>query len=205
MRKTLRLATLAGTVLALGAVTAISTGGLAQGGTLNIEVAETGSRFAPDLDFLDDGGNPLRGGYFVTEGYIYESGTLTCADGSCNGVLYDEAGNASPEFPDSVIGTWTCYGVHVEDAATLESGAIVVTTQIFDLGESVGSDMIVSDGFELIDLDTPFSRAITGGTGDYAGAGGVQTQTFIGLNNAETMVDGIPLFGFSLSVELATE
>jgi len=57
----------------------------------------------------------------------------------------------------------------------------------------------------LIDLDTPFSRAITGGTGNYAGANGVQTQTFIGLNNAETVIGDIPLFGFSLSVELATE
>ena len=205
MRKTLRLAALAGTIMALGAVSVMSTGALAQGGTLSVEVAETGSRFAPDPGFLDDGGNPVRGGYFVTEGYIYESGTLTCAEGSCNGVLYDEAGNASPEFPDQVIGTWTCYGVHLEDAATLETGAIVVTTQIFDLGESISSDMIVSDGFELIDLDTPFSRAITGGTGDYAAAGGVQTQTFIGLNNAETVIGDIPLLGFSLSVEFAIE
>jgi hypothetical protein len=95
--------------------------------------------------------------------------------------------------------------VHLEDSATLETGAMVATTQIFDLGESTGSGMIVSEGFELIDLDLPFTRAITGGTGDYAGANGVQTQTLIGLNNAETVVGDIPLFGFSLSVELATE
>jgi hypothetical protein len=141
----------------------------------------------------------------VTEGYIYASGTLTCADGSCNGVLYDEAGDPSPESPDQVIGTWTCYGVHLEETATLETGAMVATTQISDLGESIGSDMIVSHGFELVDLDLPFTRAITGGTGEYAGANGVQTQTFIGLNNAEAGADGIPLTGFSLSVELATE
>ena len=140
----------------------------------------------------------------MTKGYIYESGTLTCAEGACNGVLYDEAGNPSPEFPDKVLGTWTCCGVHLEETATLETGAMVATTQILDLGESAGSDMIVSEGFELIDLDTPFTRAITGGTSDYAGANGVQTQTFIGLNNAETVIGDIPLFGFSLSVELAT-
>jgi hypothetical protein len=43
-------------------------------------------------------------------------------------VVYDAEGNPSPEFPDRVIGTWTCYGTHTEDAATTTSGPLVVTT-----------------------------------------------------------------------------
>lgn len=47
-------------------------------------------------------------------------------------------------------------------------------------------------------------RDITGGTGAYAGASEVQKQAFIGLSNPATMARDIPLFGFSLSIELAT-
>ena len=38
--------------------------------------------------------------YFITDGYVYEPGTLTCTDGVCDGVVYDDAGTPSPEFPD---------------------------------------------------------------------------------------------------------
>jgi hypothetical protein len=176
-----------------------------QSATLTVEVAETGSRFVPDEHFVDADGVPTRGNYFVTDGYLYEPGTLTCADGTCNGVVYDGEGIPSPEFPDQLVGTWTCYGTHTEDAATTPSGPIIVTTQVFDLGESVGEQTIVTSGFELIDVGVPVERAVVGGTGDYAGATGTETQTMLGLNNPDLVVDGVPLFGVSLSVELVTD
>ena len=170
---------------------------------VRVEVAETGSRFVPDEHFVDSAGVPTRGNFFITEGYVYRPGTLTCADGTCNGVLYDEQGNPSPEFPDRVLGTWTCYGTHTEDAGTLTSGAVVVTTQVFDLGKAVvGDHTVVSSGHELIDVGVPVQRAIVGGTGRYNDAGGTQTQTLLGLNNPDLVLDGIPLFGVSLSVQL---
>jgi len=191
-------------------------GGLAQGSlrpaamaeantkrVVKVEIAETGSRFVPDEHFVDAGGVPTRGNYFVTEGYVYRRGTLTCADGACNGVLYDEQRNPSPKFPDRVIGTWTCYGTHTEDAATVTTGAVVVTTQVFDFGKTVvGDHTIVSNGFELVDVGVPVERAIVGGTGRYDDAGGTQTQTLLGLPNPDLVLDGIPLFGVSLSVQL---
>jgi Dirigent-like protein len=175
------------------------------GGSLTVEVAETGSRFVPDEHFVDSNGVPTRGNYFITEGYLYEPGTLTCTDGVCDGVVYDDAGTPSPEFPDRVLGSWTCYGTHTSDAATTASGAIVVTTQVFDLGTAPGEHTIVTSGFELIDVDVPIERAIVGGTGQYAGAEGVETQSLLGLNNPELVIDGVPYFGVSLAVRLAVE
>ncbi len=172
--------------------------------TLTVEVAETGSRFVPDEHFVDDGGVPTRGNYFVTEGYLYEPGTLTCADGTCDGVVYDSSGSPSPEFPDRLVGTWTCYGTHTEDAATTSTGPIIVTTQVFDFGEAPGEQSIVTSGFELIDVGVPVQRAIVGGTGEYTGATGTETQTMLGLNSPDLVMDGVPLFGVSLAVELAT-
>ena len=80
-----------------------------------------------------------------------------------------------------------------------------MTTQVFDLGTAPGEDTIVTSGFELIDVDVPVQRAIVGGTGDYGGVEGVETQTLLGLNNPELVIDGVPYFGVSLAVELAVE
>ena len=193
-------ASVAGTLLAVGAMLLVSTGGVAQG-TLTVEVAETGSRFVPDPTLVDADGNPTRGGYFVTEGYIYEPGTLTCTDAACDGVLYDEAGVPTPEFPDAVLGTWTCYGVHTEDAATTTSGSLAATTQIFVLGDD-GEDTIVTSGFEYMDVGLPISRAVIGGTGQYAATSGVQEQTLLGFNNADLVIDDIPLFGLAWTTNL---
>ena len=54
----------------------------------------------PDEHFVDADGVPTRGNYFITDGYLYEPGTLRCTDGVCDGVVYDDAGTPSPEFPD---------------------------------------------------------------------------------------------------------
>jgi hypothetical protein len=195
-RKTITLATLAGclyTVVA-GAAT------VSAQETLNMEVAEIGSRYVLDLGQAQ----PVRGTTFVTEGYLYADGTLTCDGGACDGVVYDAEGNPAPEFPDQVVGTWTCYGTFVGDATTT-SGPLVVTTQYYDLGDGYGADMIVTTGWELADVGVPVDRAIIGGTGDHASASGIQTQTLLGFNNGSTVIGDAPVAGVGLSVELVTD
>lgn len=171
--------------------------------TTTVEVAEIASRIVTDPDVVDADGLPTRGNFFVTEGYLYPQGTVTCEHGACNGVVYDAEGQPSPQFPDKVIGRWTCYGTFVEDFASTTTGPLVATTQLFDFDETAGDDQIVTSGYELVDIGVPIERAIVGTTGR-SRSGGVQTQTLLGLNNAELVVDGRPLAGVTLEVELET-
>jgi hypothetical protein len=60
-----------------------------------------------------------------------------------------------------------------------------VTHQIYNFGDGLGQAMLTSDGYELADVGVQIDRAITGGTGPFAGAGGVAHQTLLGLNAAE--------------------
>ncbi len=151
--------------------------------TISYDVTENGLRFAfePDLAFED--GSPAYGSAFVTEGYIYPDGTL--ADGE-DGIEED----GEPTFPDLVVGTWTCHGHMTGDGMRTETGAWVVSTQIFDI-DGVGT--IVTDGQELADFDVAIDRAVTGGTGDHAAASGVQTQVLTGFND---------VLGVTLDVDL---
>lgn len=153
---------------------------------IEVEVAENGTlfRFDPDLVFEDDG-LPARGSAFVTQGYIYPKGTLSGA----NGVNPD----GSPEFPDKVIGAWLCYGTHIGDGAHTTTGAWVVSTQVFSFGDDLDGQSVVTDGFELADVGVPVTRAISGGTGDYANARGESQEVFLGFN---------PSHGVSLSFKL---
>ncbi|MCI0604398.1 hypothetical protein L0156_15480, partial [bacterium] len=91
------------------------------------------------------------------------------------------------------IGTWTCYGYHVGDGAHTVTGPWVITTQMYDIGSTAGSESVMTQGFELVDLDTEFQRAITGGTGQYKRARGEQKQIFRGFNLS---------LGVALQVEL---
>lgn len=133
----------------------------------------------------DVGPHPYYGPSFVVQGVIYPSGTLR--DGNENGGLMADG---TPEFPGMVMGTWTCRGWFIGDSNDPARGGIftptgpfVATTQIYNLDDdNAGSETIISDGVELIDLNTPFSRAITGGTGERNGANGTVTQTAIGAN-----------------------
>ena len=200
-RTTIRKTTLAGCLSALAAVTMLTASATAQE-TQTFEVAEIGSRYVPVL--LPGQEQPVRGTTFITEGYLYPEGTVTCTDGTCDGVVYDDAGVPAPEFPDAVVGMWTCYGTFTADG-TATSGPLLVSTQSYDLGDDPGADAILTSGWELADVDVPVTRAIIGGTGDHASASGVQTQTLLGFNNTETMVGDAPVFGVVLSVELVTD
>ena len=65
------------------------------------------------------------------------------------------------------------------------TGALVVTSQLYTFGDTPGEAMLSSDGFELVDVGMEVSRAITGGTGSFAGAGGEARQVLLGLNASE--------------------
>lgn len=133
--------------------------------TLDVDVAEDGTRFVFDDEPVFDDGLPAYGNSFVTQGFIYQDGTLDAT----NGVLIDDDGNAAPEFPDKVIGEWTCYGTFIGDGAHETIDPWVVTTQIFEFDD--GSSF-VSVGTELPQQAGTVTRAITGGAGDYATAAG---------------------------------
>ncbi|MEM7117725.1 MAG: hypothetical protein AAF614_35165 [Chloroflexota bacterium] len=148
--------------------------------TIAIEVAENGTRFTPDeAPVFEEDGFPAYGAAFVTEGYIYPVGTL--ANSEHGGALED----GSPEFPDLVMGTWTCWGYHIADGGHTEpgTGPWVVTTQLFNFGDSFGNETITTIGYEFPDTDE-HSRAIVGGTGAYSFIGGVQKQSFVDWNDS---------------------
>lgn len=157
--------------------------------TLKFDAAEDMTRFAFDQTKTFDDGLPAHGSSFVTEGYIYEYGTLT----ESNGVL----ANGSPEFPDKVIGTWICKGWFVGDAAHATEGVWVVSTQIYNFGEAYGNTTLVTEGYESAAIDEAITRAITGGTGEYVGARGLANQTLLGFNKG---TEGVNL---RVEVELA--
>ncbi len=95
-------------------------------------------------------------------------------------VYKDEVG---PQFPELVIGRWTCKGWFIGDGIATASGPFVVTTQIYDLDlDHPGAKTLVSEGIELIDLNVPFKRAVTGGMGKFKRSRGQVTQTSVGIN-----------------------
>lgn len=158
-------------LLTLGAVSAaVSAQSSEADEPLRFEVAEDGNRFLFDDLNLHDDGMPAYGSAFVTQGYIYPVGTLN----GTNGVL----ANGEPEFPDQVLGEWTCYGWMIGDGAHTTTGAWVVSTQIYQFED--GSTLI-TNGFEIADFETPVARAITGGTGEYSGVSGEMEQILHGF------------------------
>jgi hypothetical protein len=157
-------------------------------GRLRFDVAEDMTRFVFDQAVTHEDGMPKHGTAFITQGYIYPAGTLTGA----NGVLAD----GSPEFPEKVLGEWTCRGYFVGEGAHAETGPMVISTQIYNFGPELGDAMLVSEGYELADVGVAIERAITGGTGPFALARGAGEQTFLGFNATE---------GVTLTLELAVE
>lgn len=140
---------------------------------MQFDVAEDGNRFVFLSENLHEDGMPDYGTPFVTRGYIYPAGTL---NGS-NGVL----DNGEPEFPDLVLGTWTCYGWMIGEGMHTTSGEAVVSTQIYQFNDG---GTIVTDGFEIVETDVPYTRAISSGTGEYVGIIGEQVQTLMGFTDA---------------------
>ena len=65
-----------------------------------------------------------------------------------------------------------------------DSLVAVVTTQIYEFGDTPGRITFVSDGFERNFFDdTRIRRAVTGGTGPFSKVRGEITQSFLGFPN----------------------
>ncbi|MEA2595607.1 MAG: hypothetical protein QOF01_2076 [Thermomicrobiales bacterium] len=150
----------------------------AAAGTLRFDVAENATLFtwSGEPELAD--GVPVHRTAFVSQGYIYPDGTLT----NGNGVNPD----GSPEFPEKVLGQWSCWGWHV-GAGAAEGAAPWLTTHLVSFGGVSGEATLVSEGYSIDDLAVALERAITGGTGTFAGARGVQKETNLGFNATEGM------------------
>ena len=175
--------------LVLGALAVVALGGGEEAEarkTIALEVVEIGQRFVFDETPLNEDGLPAYGGEFVTQGYIYPAGTLEEGHDGINA-------DGSPEYPDAVIGQWTCRGWHVGEGAYTSGEPWVVTTQIFAFDgprdeDQMGKSTIVTDGYELPDPGVYVTRAITGGTGDYRRSEGEQFQTLVDFNETEGVI-----------------
>ena len=146
-------------------------------GTLRFDVAEDMTRFVFAPQPVHEDGMPAHGNAFITQGYIYPAGTLT----ESNGVQAD----GSPEFPDKVLGEWTCRGWFVGEGAHTTTGPWVVTTQLYNFGAEVGDATLVTEGYEIADVGVAIERAISAGTGPFANVRGEGEQTFLGFNASE--------------------
>jgi hypothetical protein len=102
-----------------------------------------------------------------------------------NGIVVKEDGTVAPEFPDKVIGEWTCRGWFIGNGAKTVTGPWVITTQFYNCGDEYGDVTLVTEGYEIADLNEAIERAITGGTGRYKAARGEEDQTLLGFNASE--------------------
>ena len=101
--------------------------------------------------------------------------------------------DGTPEFPDAVIGKWTCYGSFVGNGASTAEGVWLYSTQVYEFDvEQIepnvfapGEHALISHGSERIDLNVPWYRAITGGYGEFKRSTGQVLQTKIGFNQTE--------------------
>lgn len=125
-------------------------------------------------------GMPNYGATFVVEGVIYPDGTLRT-----RGVTRGLYADGSPEYPNLVMGKWTCYGTFVGQGARTPAGqASVVTSQIYDLApDRPGEKILMSTGYELEGFNIPFRRVLIGATGVLGlGLGAEVVQEAIGPN-----------------------
>lgn len=185
------------TAVAAGGVSlAVASGGDGdrRGRTVEVDIAEDGTRFVIDETPVFDDGFPAYGNPFVTQGYIYEPGTLSASDG----VNPD----GSPQYPDRVLGEWSCQGYFIADGAHTTEGAWVFTTQLFAFGDDAdtGGETVVVTGYEGAEVGQMVTGAITGGTGRYAAARGDAEQELLGFNNPE-----LPTMGINKTVTLEFE
>ena len=149
------------------------------------DVAESAARFAFDEAPVFEDGFPAYGNAFVTQGYIYPHGFLDDHEGI--------ASDGGPAYPEMVIGEWTCRGWFIGNGARTVTGPWVITTQHYDLydvpgyeaGKATGWNNLVSEGYEVADVDTVIRRPISAGTGVFRGAVGAVDQVLLGFNATE--------------------
>jgi len=154
------------------AASTLSTMAFADDAPMRFDVAEDHTRFVFAAKPVHDDGMPAFGNAFVTQGYVYEEGTL---DGGHEGVNPD----GTPVFPGRVIGTWTCDGWYVGDGFHTKEGTILISRQVFEFEDG---SILISQGPEAVDENIPLPRAITGGTGDFSDVGEEMSQTLLGMS-----------------------
>jgi hypothetical protein len=158
--------------------------------TVEFDIAEDATRFFFDQNRVTEDGMPAAGSAFITRGYLYEVGTLSCSETEgCTGVNPD----GTPQFPDKVLGEWICQGYFVQDVTEQIRGPVVSTLQLYQIGTTPGARTVTTQGYELADIRVMVSRAITGGTGAFKDARGEQRQRLLGYN---------PTMGVTLRVKL---
>lgn len=197
MKRLLKAGALLALTLIIGVTAILAQSDADQTDVLRFDIAEDHTRFSFDQDIAYDDGMPAYGASFITQGYIYPAGTL---DGS-NGVLPD----GSPEFPELVLGTWTCKGWMVGDGMYTEGEPWGVTTQIFQFGDVADGNVITTEGYELPDINVPVTRVITGGSGANLGAQGEQVQELLGFTEELALNLRVELRGSGLNIETAGE
>lgn len=166
----------------------LSTGPAHAFGSFGADVAADCKRFTSTAATPE---MPGFGDFFMQEGVMYRAGTFDkyCPD------TFDCGFNAdgTPQFPDEIVGKWTCWGSFVGNGIATSQGVWLYSTQVYELyveelEEYVftpGRHQLISSGPERLEQDVPFQRAITGGAGWYRSASGEVTQTKIGINQTE--------------------
>jgi hypothetical protein len=130
-----------------------------------IDVAEDMNRYSEHR--TDPGEEPLRGSTFVTEGRIFQAGTIPTVGGD----------QFDPNLPGSQ-GTWFCKGVFLVKGSEFDKSPVaVVSDQVYLMPDD--QKAILTAGTEGNGLSV---RAVTGGTGSFAGYVGEQRQQFLGFN-----------------------
>jgi hypothetical protein len=132
-----------------------------------VDVAEDlAGKFVPTL-VRPDHTQPERGAFYITEGRVFPAGTI-----EGDGATFDP--NRSGH-----IGVWISRGTHLVAASEIPAaGWWASTAQMFVLGRQA-QEQIASEGIEGRGTLT---RAVTGGTGNFAGVRGEQAVTFLGFN-----------------------
>jgi hypothetical protein len=142
-------------------------------GILRFDVAEDVSRFVFAPQPLYEDGMPAYGNAFITQGYIYPEGTL---DGG-NGALAD----GQAEFPELLLGEWTCRGWFVGDAAHATTGPMVITTQVYGFGTGWGAATLMKRGLRARRHRRPRAARNHRRYRPFVGAKGEAVQTLLGF------------------------
>lgn len=184
-----------------------------------VEVAYNGQTLF--VDAADP--STTKGAHFIVEGIMYRPGTLDNCDhwgDSCGWVVNSE-GELEPEFPEAVIGHFSCSGFVMategwdeyygallagdfaavaEWLALLRGQPSVRVTQTYDFNLGApGHDMVITDGYEVFAFaGDPMPRPITGGSGKFRGASGESILREISRFNASGAASVVVEFPFAV-------
>ena len=163
--------------------------------TLEVDIAEDGTRFVIDEAPVFDDGFPAYGNPFITQGYIYPAGTLTDSNGvNPDGIArVPRQGHRRVVLP-AATSSPTAPTPPKDRGCSPPSSSPSATTPTPDATPSSSPATKAPRSAEIV------TGAITGGTGRYATARGEADQELLGINNPE-----LPTMGINKTVELEIE